>query len=284
MVQDKGNKASNVYNQVPFSELLGSPLMACIDAQKSAAESSIDFIKSVGMVEGTSEIVSVSFYFKNGDDVTTFVVPLLSIVPIPFFSVDVLDIEFNAMVDLRENIENIEQFIGRYSKPIIESSKYNYDYYSNLNVHMHASRDHMPTGLSFLLNVLDKSILLEDKVSKAEGSIALKLNYNELKLNVGDSDCLSVDTDDKIIWGCNKPECVQVTQEGVVKGLKEGNAKVYARNEDGTLIGICRVFVISDIDGYTIIKNKAISSIVESLKMPIRKVVLALQSGVGNTL
>ena len=191
MEKEKIAAANNVYNQVPFSELLGSPLMACIDAQRSASQSSIDFIKSVGMAEGTGEMVNVSFYFQNGDETVTLVVPLLTIVPIPFFSVDTLDIDFNAMVDLSENAEGEEQFVGRYSRPVKESSKYEYDYYSNLNVHLHASKDHMPAGLGLLLNIMDKTIQV-DGASPSDNRQGLPYR-KDLTLNRGESLQLEID-------------------------------------------------------------------------------------------
>ena len=191
MDNNKIAAANNVYNQVPFAELLGNPLMACIDAQRSASQSSIDFIRSVGMAEGTGELVSVSFYFQNGDETVTLVVPLLTIVPIPFFAVDTLDIDFNAMVDLSENSEGEEQFVGRYSRPVKESSKYEYDYYSNLNVHLHASKDHIPAGLGLLLNILDKTIQV-DGAGPSDDSQGLPYR-KDITLNHGETMQLEVD-------------------------------------------------------------------------------------------
>ena len=255
MEQEKIDAANNVYNQIPFSELLANPLMACIDAQRSASQSSIDFIKSVGMAEGTEELVNVSFYFQNGDQTVTLIVPLLAIVPIPFFSVDTLDISFNAMADFSETIEGTEELVGKYSRPVNQSSKYDYDYYSNLNVHLHASKDHIPAGMSLLLNILDTTIRA-DREQEDKSIVQLPVRH-DLTLGPNDSVTLTVEEEvlqvvneealqavneeaaaasagRSIIWGCSHPECIQVSTNGVVTGISPGKGKVYARHENGT--------------------------------------------------
>ena len=230
MAEDKLNLINNTFNQVPFSHLLGSPLLACIDAQKQAADSSIDYIHSVGFYEGTNEVVNVTFNFYVEGRPATLVVPLLTLVPVPFFSVDLLDIKFNAMVDLHE--EEVEEFKGNYSKPVSESnSNYTYDYFSNLNVHMTASKDHVPSGLSTLMGMLDSSIHVVERNDAADEVASLRLDRKEADLTPGDELQLITSSQGEFIWSRNNPEVIELDQTGHIKALKLGKSRVYVRTE-----------------------------------------------------
>ena len=243
MGADKLTKINNTFNQVPFSHLLGAPLLACIDAQKQAADSSIDYIYSVGFYEGSSEVVNVTFNFYADGRPATLVVPLLTIVPVPFFSVDELDIKFNAMVDLHE--EEIDEFKGNYSKPVSESnSNYTYDYFSNLNVHMAASKDHVPSGLSTLMGMLDASIRVVETSDAADVVSSLRLDRKEIDIVVGGEVQLFPSSQGEFTWSRSNPEVVELDQTGKVKALKVGKSRVYVRTENGEQVATCLVRVV----------------------------------------
>ncbi|MBR5054202.1 MAG: DUF2589 domain-containing protein [Bacteroidales bacterium] len=243
MGEDKLKQINNTFNQVPFSHLLGSPLLACIDAQKQAANSSIDYIYSVGFYEDSTEVVNVTFNFYADGRPATLVVPLLTIVPVPFFSVDELDIKFNAMVDLHE--EEIDEFKGNYSKPVSESnSNYTYDYFSNLNVHMAASKDHVPTGLSTLMGMLDASIRVVEASDTADVVSSLRLDRKEFDMLVGDEVQLYPSSQGEFTWSRSNPEVVELDQTGKVKALKVGKSRIYVRTEKGERVATCLVRVV----------------------------------------
>ena len=243
MGEDKLKQINNTFNQVPFSHLLGSPLLACIDAQKQAANSSIDYIYSVGFYEDSTEVVNVTFNFYADGRPATLVVPLLTIVPVPFFSVDELDIKFNAMVDLHE--EEIDEFKGNYSKPVSESnSNYTYDYFSNLNVHMAASKDHVPTGLSTLMGMLDASIRVVEASDTADVVSSLRLDRKEFDMLVGDEVQLYPSSQGEFTWSRSNPEVVELDQTGKVKALKVGKSRIYVRTEKEERVATCLVRVV----------------------------------------
>ncbi|HEX2362189.1 MAG TPA: DUF2589 domain-containing protein [Jiangellaceae bacterium] len=111
--------------QIPFSQLIGSPLKAAVEAQALAAQSTIEFIHKVGFKQDVSagtdlvfddtaadaeagELRSVSFTYdkKDENDVTktfTLTVPFLAITPIPYIRIDEMTIDFNAK--LTDSIE-----------------------------------------------------------------------------------------------------------------------------------------------------------------------------------
>lgn len=108
--------------QIPFSQLIGAPMKAAIEAQALAAQSTIEFIHKVGFKQdpdlgantGTDlvfadvsqnadagELRSVSFtYEKTNENGETgrfnLTVPFLSITPIPYIRIDEMTIDFTA--------------------------------------------------------------------------------------------------------------------------------------------------------------------------------------------
>lgn len=113
-------RAVQELNQIPFSQLIGSPLKAAVEAQALAAQSTIEFIHKVGFKQpqglgaqpdllfddvtadaDAGELRNVSFTYskrdENGNDRDfSLTVPLLSITPIPYIRIDEMTIDFNA--------------------------------------------------------------------------------------------------------------------------------------------------------------------------------------------
>lgn len=93
---DVANKSIGTLQGLPFYNLIGGPLSACIDAQREAAETSVDFITRVGLnvdkETGEKSATYVSFsYIQNGRKVVINV-PTLALVPIPYIAINTIDI------------------------------------------------------------------------------------------------------------------------------------------------------------------------------------------------
>jgi len=95
--------------QLPLGYMLASPMTAAIEAQALAAQSTVNFIKEVGLEEDPTtfdlSVRSADFSYKgfvpdptNPGSVTeidaTLTVPILSIVPIPFIRIKDLNVTF----------------------------------------------------------------------------------------------------------------------------------------------------------------------------------------------
>jgi len=107
-------------SQIPFSQLIGAPLKAAVEAQALAAQSTIEFIHKVGFTQpnglgaqpdllfddptqdaNAGELRNVSFRYTKRDENGAarefeLTVPLLSITPIPYIRIDEMTIDFNA--------------------------------------------------------------------------------------------------------------------------------------------------------------------------------------------
>lgn len=114
-------RAVEELQQIPFSQLIGSPLKAAVEAQALAAQSTIEFIHKVGFKQpnglgaadtdlvftdvdqdaDAGELRSVSFTYSKKDENGDFkefklTVPFLAITPIPYIRIDEITIDFNA--------------------------------------------------------------------------------------------------------------------------------------------------------------------------------------------
>lgn len=85
-----------------FANLIGGPLSAIIEAQAKSAITTANFIKDVGF-DKNDDVVNVKFrYEKTNEQGQTqdfeLAVPFLTMVPIPYITVDEASVEFNAKI------------------------------------------------------------------------------------------------------------------------------------------------------------------------------------------
>ncbi|HYG64312.1 MAG TPA: DUF2589 domain-containing protein [Thermoanaerobaculia bacterium] len=180
--------ATSALQAIPFGSLIGGPLQAAVQAQAMAAKTSWEFIQQVGLstdASGNKTAVSVQFQYQKGGQMVNLVVPLLTIVPIPYIAIDTIDINFVANISassssVSEQSEDTQMggslgikanvgwgpfsasadFNANYSSKkdskATQESKYSVEY--TMNVAVHASQSAMPAGLAAVLNILQSSI------------------------------------------------------------------------------------------------------------------------------
>lgn len=116
------SRAVEELNQIPFSQLIGGPMKAAVEAQALSAQSTIEFIQKVGFKTKTAtadveppdmlfadtsadadagELRNVTFTYSKKDETDTvseftLTVPLLGIAPIPYLRIDEMTIDFSA--------------------------------------------------------------------------------------------------------------------------------------------------------------------------------------------
>lgn len=185
--------ATKALNDLPFDNLIGGPLNACVKAQADAAMTTWNFIKEVGLSEdkdGNRTLNYVSFsYNKNGRQCTVNV-PLLTIVPIPYIAIRDIEIAFKAKISAsastsettKESVEKnfsnktkisggtwfvraSTEFQGGYSSKkdstATRDSKYSVEY--TMDVAVKAGQDDIPAGMSKILELLNESVDTTDK-------------------------------------------------------------------------------------------------------------------------
>jgi hypothetical protein len=173
------NYAVKSMSALPFGALIGGPLNAAIEAQATAALSTVNFIQAIGFapqgegVSATNEVRNVTFSYTANGEQKALTVPILTIVPIPFIRIASMDIDFTAKMD--ESIVDTETTnVGvsasasanwgfakakmRVSVSVNKSKESRYNTEMNMNIKVHAVQDDMPAGMARVLDFLEKTI------------------------------------------------------------------------------------------------------------------------------
>ena len=230
---------------IPFSHMLGEPVKACIQAQADGARVTQRFLDEVGLQRnevGQREAVMVSFQYQNGSQKFQLRLPLITLVPVPYFSVDTLDIEFDAVVDRFDKSLNLEcSFANNRTQTSNDQSTLSAN--RHLKVKLHASQDHMPGGLSTLLHFLDEAINMRYP-ERPSIKKDLPLNEKDIALFVKKRYTLypiEPVLADIIQWTSSNPEIVTIDNRGGITAQTPGKAYIFAETYDA--IGRCEVIV-----------------------------------------
>lgn len=185
--------ASDALSAIPFGNIIGGPLTACIDAQALAAQTTWQFIQNVGLntdpKTGEKKAVTVAFQFMRDGKMAQLNVPLLTIVPIPYIAIQTIDISFKANISASSSNSSMESksedvsagingsaslnlglfkvnagFNASYSSKkdskATQDSQYSVEY--TMDVAVHAGQDGMPAGLAKVLEILGNSLNVSD--------------------------------------------------------------------------------------------------------------------------
>lgn len=176
-------------SSIDFESMIGGPLNAVIKAQAQSAQTSVDFIKSVGFDEDNNPTMVSFSYMKpveskdeNNNIVVTptkysLTVPILTMLPIPFIRVEETTIAFNAKINsVQESTTTSSHDLntsmsakagwGPFSAKVSASYSYKKSTSSNskiertysLSVNVKAVQDELPAGTEKLLGILENAI------------------------------------------------------------------------------------------------------------------------------
>lgn len=248
--------ATDALQALPFSNIIGAPLEACIKAQAMAAQTTWKFIQEVGMQDssetGEKEAVNVSFTFIQNGNTARLNIPLLSIVPIPYIAIQNIDIAFKANLSAsssaaEEHSSNSEfnaeasagarigwgifsanlDLKGGYSSKkdsrATQDSKYSVEY--TMDVGIRAGQESMPAGLAKVLEILNSSLTISDP----KGTLGLNDNVFVIIENGEDKERAQVIATYRTPAGLYDPAAITISTEngGNVEGIISGNSKVF---------------------------------------------------------
>lgn len=271
--------ATNALQALPFGNIIGAPLKACIEAQAMAAQTSWNFIQEVGLntdpKTGEKKAVTVSFQFIKDGHLSQLNVPLLTIVPIPYIAIQTIDIAFKANISASSSSSKVENestsvdaglagsaglnlglfkvnadFHANYSSKkdstATQDSKYSVEY--TMDVAVKAGQDSMPAGLAKVLELLGNSLDVNDPTG------TLEVNSTEFKGSPDEKFMLIASYKNKD--GLFEPDKIQIPgQTGTVDG---DNKIFYLPVESGKttsyivgVSGIDKKVTVKTIDTYT---------------------------------
>lgn len=198
--------ATSALTGIPFSQIIGSPLKAAIEAQAMAAQTTWRFIQEVGLntdrESGEKKAVSVAFEFVQDGQEVRLNVPLLTIVPIPYIAINTIDIAFKAKINAESSSHNeasesssadvsgkasgkigfgvfsatFEASAGYSSKKdskATQDSRYSVEY--TLDIAVKAGQEGMPAGLARVLDILNNCIA----VSNPKGELGAGISESD---------------------------------------------------------------------------------------------------------
>lgn len=209
------SRTTSALRSLPLEDAIGGPLNAAVRAQAFAAKTTVDFIQEVGFKKakedgipvypmgmaianeknatdkegniGEVRNVTFSYQVQNADGETEtvkLVVPILTIVPIPFLRIDDMTIDFRFKITEQTSTDSkfqsasgkIEKtgkdssfwfffrrarsYSGTFtsSNSNVEKSSSRFLSTATLDVHVHAVQDEIPAGLGRVLNILEDTI------------------------------------------------------------------------------------------------------------------------------
>ncbi len=182
------NVATSALQALPFGQIIGGPLKACIDAQTEAALSTWNYINSVGITTneaGDAEAVYVKFAYRSNGKRCELSIPLLTLVPIPYLAIKDISIGFKANISASSSAsdtikkstsmevgmkasagfnvglvhvtaEMSASVSSKKDSTSTRDSKYSVEY--TMDVAVKAGQDDMPAGMSKVLEILNNSI------------------------------------------------------------------------------------------------------------------------------
>ncbi len=176
---------------IDFQSMIGGPLLAVIKAQAQSAQTSVDFIKSVGFNASDGLPTMVTFKYDKpveqrdaAGNVTgtipktyALTVPILTMLPVPYIRVEEVTIDFNAKInsvvettstsssDLNASLSvkggwgpvSAELKCSYSTKKSTSATEKTERTYS-LAIHVRAVQDELPAGLEKVLGILENSI------------------------------------------------------------------------------------------------------------------------------
>ena len=268
--------ATNALAGLPFSQIIGSPLKAAIEAQAMAAQTTWKFIQEVGLntdpETGEKKAVNVSFDFLQNGKEARLNVPLLTIVPIPYIAINSVDIAFKAKINAESSTHNEESessdtsaggtfsakvgwgpfsasldasasYSSKKDSKATQDSKYSVEY--TLDIAVKAGQDSMPAGLARVLDILNNSLSVSDPKGELGASISNTENGN-----------LRIIATYKDSEGVYKPELIEIVGK---KGLI---------SEDGR----SAIFEVTDGDRGNDLEVKAKEAQPKKITVPAKKV------------
>ena len=181
-------------SSINFQSMIGGPLLAVIKAQAQAAQTSVDFIKSVGFnapdAENPGQPTMVTFSYDkiieskgaDGKIIQTptpfkLTVPILTMLPIPYIRVEEVTIDFNAKINSVAETTSTQsselaaslavkggwgpvsaELKCSYSNKKTSSATEKIERTYSLAIHVRAVQDELPAGMEKLLGILENNI------------------------------------------------------------------------------------------------------------------------------
>ena len=166
---NSGSKVASALNSIPFGNIIGGPLAACVRAQAEAAQTTIDFIRGFTMTNSEldpegGEPITVTFTFIMNGEKTRMTVPLMTIVPIPYMHIDYIDLNFTADITACDD-GKIEAKYATEGYTRTEDDEQSVSVESKMGINVRASTSSMPSGMAKMLEFFTNNLIVHDTLT-----------------------------------------------------------------------------------------------------------------------
>ena len=159
-------------NSIPFGNIIGGPLAACVQAQAEAAQTTLNYIRGFTMTESHLDVegaepITVSFSFLMEGVPTRMTVPLMTIVPIPSMRIEHVDLSFTADITACDN-EKMEAKFASEGYQGVEEDEKSVSMQSKMGVHVRASTGDIPSGMAKMLDFFANNLVVQETLTTKE--------------------------------------------------------------------------------------------------------------------
>lgn len=159
-------------NSIPFGNIIGGPLAACVQAQAEAAQTTLNYIRGFTMTESHLDVegaepITVSLSFIMEGVPTRMTVPLMTIVPIPYMRIEHVDLSFTADITACDN-EKMEAKFASEGYQGVEEDEKSVSMQSKMGVHVRASTGDIPSGMAKMLDFFANNLVVQETLTTKE--------------------------------------------------------------------------------------------------------------------
>ncbi|MCH3917631.1 MAG: DUF2589 domain-containing protein [Spirochaetia bacterium] len=151
----------NAIADVPIEQLIAAPFKAAIEAQRQLAQSTVDFISSVGMEKGKTKTISFGLTSPENGESMEIKAPVLALVPLPELAIEEMNIDFQMEVTATDKVEQEDReeqvaVSGKVTSSATGTRETNQS--AKYQIHVKAKKQEPPEGLSRILDLLATSV------------------------------------------------------------------------------------------------------------------------------
>ena len=172
MPKDSNEQVLSTIQSIPFGNIIGGPLKACILAQGDATKTTFDYIKQTAfnksdVEDGAFDPATVSFTFVIDGAPKIMIVPLLTIIPVPYISIEHVDLSFTANITASQE-NKLEAHYTAPRRNVDETEDMTADFENLIEVDIHATTADMPSGLARILDIFNNQLIQTEIVETDE--------------------------------------------------------------------------------------------------------------------
>lgn len=172
--KEGGKQVVSALHSIPFGNIIGGPLAACVHAQAEASQTTLNFIRGFTMADSGIDVdgaepVTVTFSFVMNGVPTLMTLPLMTLVPIPYMRIEHVNLSFTADITACSNEKMEARYASEGYKRTEESEK-SVSVQSKMGIHVRATTSDMPSGMARMLDFFANNLIIQETLTAQEVS------------------------------------------------------------------------------------------------------------------